>query len=445
LHLFLSHSIHTASIPDLLGPWGPLGQAGIVPRKGRIELYPTESNAIRVPFGRIPGQDQDRLAWLHWVEAFQAGYLVRHDLSGKLQSFMSSGPPGPTKRSVRVQGSGSRPVTQLPTHTTPPSRAELRGSPGLVPPEYDRILGREPRSKADADYLWHHGILRPNTRHQVLLWLSQHLVWHLNVREDQAIIELTAWALDHRHNSQTIQSDLRDGTDHTRMDIESIVRWCVTHQRPRPSSTRGSARKRLLFTAPRFTTSELAAIKPHVDHTLPEHRPRLAHFGLCMLDAARSAGQPAPTIDGRLGYLVHVAAKVMRSWPAQAHMAYKQSLDCSVSTGLLALAKEKYQPKHGKGRARQWFLAVPYDTTTPTYDYDQAHALLTDTTTPEAESTPSDTGVLAVAPTSPTTRSIPVCGVHPDEHTDCQRPAGERSALSFDQRQVCPAHDVDPG
>jgi hypothetical protein len=61
------------------------------------------------------------------------------------------------------------------------------------------------------------------------------------------------------------------------------------------------------------------------------------------------------------------------------------------------------------------------------------------------ESTPSDTGVLAVAPTSPTTRSIPICGVHADEHTDCQRPAGERSALSFDQRQVCPPPDVATG
>jgi hypothetical protein len=475
IHILLSHAIFTDDISH------HFNYLGITPRSGRIELYPSQSHAVRVPFGAnisAPGQPYERLAWLRWTESYLAGEVVEHDWSRLIQRFLRS--PGDQADRHPTRQTESRPIRPQsasrvqPTNTIDPVSAygqdqapkltfsvpSAPGRPGNctgehamgpvraaheVPHEYDLILAREHRSKADAEYLWVHGILRPNTRHQVLLWLSQHLIWHLNVPEDQAVEELAAWALDTRHKSQTIQSDLRDGTDHTRTDIASIVRWCVTHQRPRPSSTRGSARKRLLSTAPGFTDQEIAAIKPHLDQAVPEHRPRLAHFALCVLEAARKAGQPDQAPDGQPGYLVHVAARVMRSWPDQSHMNYKASLEFFTSSKLLVLAKEKYQPKHGKGRARQWFLAVPYDAAAPTYDYDQAHVLLTGTPPSESESDPADAGVLAVAPTSPITRSIPVCGVHPDEHTDYQRPAGEQSAPSFDQCQVCPLPDLAPG
>jgi hypothetical protein len=362
-NLFLAEAFFTVELPR------QLSERGFPLRTGRLEVFPSTSHTVRVPFGFYIDRPHDALAWLRFIEAYQSGHIVRHDWCRILNTHLSPGRSvqvGRIRKSKRISEKTARPPV--------PDDALADRSQLNIPPGYDAIIARGFRSVDDFDLLWRAGIRRPNTRHAILSQLVQHLVWRKGLPPDQVTETVTAWALAPTHRSDTIRHDLADGGNRTRSDIESLVSWYVTHYEA-PTCELPSPRRALLSEVPRFTSNELCSLWPFVQAVPPEDRKRFANFLVSFLDAARNAGE-VTYHGGKLGYQVAVAAMVMRRWPEQCHMNYKASLDQAKALGLVVQVKEKWQNRHGAGRARTYHIAVPYDRAEPTIRQAEALAML---------------------------------------------------------------------
>ncbi len=210
-----------------------LEAAGLRHIPGQIEFFPSTSQGLRLPFGHLPGKPHDPTAWSQFMDDFKNGRVRRFSLQtlyeNLAQNRSSTHAQDRSDRTSRPKNSDV--VTQNPENHHPPlgTPKRLLSGPGSVsepfgqlmspsfidiPAEqYSDIVRNGPRSQEESELLWRAGIQTLGTRTQVLNHLAARLIWFKHLSPDQAAKSLTQWAMNPRHQSRDIQTDLREGTD----------------------------------------------------------------------------------------------------------------------------------------------------------------------------------------------------------------------------------------
>jgi hypothetical protein len=353
------------------GLWNALGLSHV---PSEIEFYPSESHALRLPFGHLPDADRDPRDWINFTDAYTSRRLKRFNLAALYEAACRPVPTAPPTRAnrrpvphrVRV----ITPGTNLPTAYLGLPKAHVRsGAPmpntataatehGCTDADtrYLALIQAGPKSRAEAEELFALGIRVAGTRNETLKILAEHLVWFRGLTGQQAAEQLIAWAYDRRHRSEEIHRDMDRGTDRVARRIAHLCQWCETNRKPHVPG--GTAFRPHECTDRVFAPAEIEALRPSLASVAPEERHQQAHFLLSFLGFAKRHGQPGPGGNG--WEAAPAVATVVRRWPGCNHTAYKAHMHRATEVGLFTMTKEKYQAPPGqKGRARTYRLAVP--------------------------------------------------------------------------------------
>ncbi len=422
-----------------------LEAAGLRHIPGQIEFFPSTSQGLRLPFGFIPGRTHDPTAWIQFIDDFSNGRIRRFSLqtlyenltrrteTSNLDQEPSDRQSRPTKpKSGSEISEGNRILHGTPKHvrvrpaplTEPPG---LSMEPSLVEHSADhylRIIQNRPQSREEAKILWKAGIQIFGTRTQILKHLAAHLIWFKNVSSDQAAKLLTQWAMDPRHQSRDIQSDLRDGTAKVTGQIAEICRWHGERKASPNLQVQPSVDSR-----PRFAPSELCALHDAIQSVPPNERRDLSHFLLSFLGFAKSHGKPAE--DGS-GWIASADVKaVIRRWPGCQHMNYRYRMQLAMAARVFTLVKEKWQRPGGGGRPRTYLLNVPITPSEAwTQSYEMALKSLISITSPQhpTEEERTRDHVSSFPREFIDERRFDDINWHPDEHSVDKGPLYQRSA-----------------
>lgn len=222
-----------------------LEAAGLHDRDGEIELYPRASRGLRLPFGHVPSQLSDPRAWLNFTKAYQHGRikrfslqelyanLERHQAQARTQARPRPTPsPTPTTPPTTTPAPRSPTPGHTPRYGTPKAGGHQHASTITNPDtnRYHHLVEHRPKSAREAEELLAAGIRCDGTRTKGLLRLAIHLIWHRHLPEDTAREQLTAWAMDPRHDSKDIQKDRARGTNKVPVHIKRLCIWVAKHQ-----------------------------------------------------------------------------------------------------------------------------------------------------------------------------------------------------------------------
>jgi hypothetical protein len=320
---------------------------------GEIELFPSETKALRLPFGYVPGQAFSPFRWLAFMRDYRNGTIRRFSLEALYEATTST----------------RRAITRMPPLTSPEQSTSLAGPPRMtrIPRRfqngtrspcldqdatnlrgYDEIVRNGPTSYADIHRLVDGGIKSEGTRIQVLKHLTAHLIFIKGLSSEAAAQQLIPWALSIRHASKDIAKDLKHGRRQVENDILRMCDWYAKHRLP---SNGGTGARECLF-----AEAEVSSLKTSLSVVENiEDRSALATFLVYFLDYAHRFGTASAT-----GWQASPAVKeVMRTWPGCSHMLYKTRLDLAMQINVMQLTKQKWQNPRGKGRARTYELKVP--------------------------------------------------------------------------------------
>jgi hypothetical protein len=339
--------------------------------KGEIELYPSETQGLRLPFGHLPGRPRDPRTWIDFTDRYRSGQIRQHNLKRILASRTKH------HRRVRKPNAPAPTANQAPTRPHPgtprrlqtPSPAPITGAVN----RYRELTDRGPKSVQEAEELLQLGILIPGTRTAALKHLAAHLIWFKQLAPEAAAQQLAVWALNPRHDSKDIQDDLRHGTSTVADHIHRMCQWYAAHRDASRSSTPG--RQLTKSTTAIFTADEIEAIRGYLA-TLPvEDRRHQAEFYLHFLAFAKRHGRPAQDSSG--WEAAPAINAVVRKWPGCSHTQYRDRINQATEAGGLKIVRNKWQNPNGPGRARTYRLHVPVTPAAPdTIDYRTALELL---------------------------------------------------------------------
>ncbi len=352
-YVFLDNAYHVDTVGDALAG------AGLHHTPGEIEVYPKQHLCLRLPFGHVPGQRHDPAAWIQFIDDYANGKIRRFSLEELIETHFERTAELRRKQQHRTK------VAPVPVPTPAPKSKPYVASIGLpkrfrssapVPnanpvsdSRFATLMRDGIRSLQDANDLWQLGIREHGTRHWVLKQLAMHLVWFRKRTAAEAATELTDWAMDHRHQSRTIQRDLTTGRDETPRQIRSLCNWCELRDRGTASPGQGTVR-----TYSREELTHLCAVLN--SHPGPDRHAQ-AQFYLRFLWFAKRYGTPA---EDRSGWEAAPAVRpIIRSWPGCSHMKYKARLTAAEGAGVFRRVREKKQTPNGTGRARTYRLTVP--------------------------------------------------------------------------------------
>ena len=363
-----------------------LHSAGLRHVPGQLEFFPSEQQALRLPFGYVPGRKHNPRTWINFVNDYVSGRIWCHSLPTMNEKLFASRYPAPSDTSDRLQSGEPQPLNQQPSavNLKPPimgipKRQRLSGplEDGEGPVQESSVerfldlVERGPKSTAEAQELFDSGILLPGTRTEVLKHLAIHLVWFQNLSAQEATERLTQWAMDIRHQSKDIAEDLAQGTAKVAVQIKYLCLWCERVRRPLSSTARPWEDRRL-----RFAPVEFEAILPFVRSLEEKLRMNQIHLFLHLLAFGKQHGSICADKSGReFGLDIKT---VVRHWPGcKGSNKYKVLMDRAQASGLLTMIKDKWQPKGRKGRARTYRLSIPVaDPALETMDYAAAMAYL---------------------------------------------------------------------
>lgn len=331
---------------DLSMPQEVFKQLGLRHTPGQFELFPSTSQALRLPFGHVPGQPHDPKAWIRFIDNYRFRRIKRFSV---MQMYEALETP--------QQGCRSTPEPTKPSSARPRTiHATVQGTrpPGGVPKRerqaierFQVLVHQGPKSPQEAQELMDLGIRLPGQRTETLKHLAAHLIWFKGLSADEATEQLVTWASDWRHISQDIRADLEHGTRHVAKQIECMCAWYAKEKKPRIVTDR-----------PLFADSELASLWPHIQPLPAEERAKQAHFLLSFLRFAKLHGQPASDSSG--WEAAPAINAVVKQWEGCQHANnYRKRIDHAKAAGIFIQTKEKWQNPRGKGRARTYKLAVP--------------------------------------------------------------------------------------
>lgn len=376
--------------------WNSLG---LNPIPGEIEFFPSESHALRLPFGHIPDAERDPRAWIKFIDNYTSRRFKRFNLPTLYEAAHRPMPTAPASQPKRNTFGPAHTATArdviaptaylgIPKSQCQPRPAATRTDATTVPihPDADarflELIEQGPKSLAEAEELLNLGIRIPGTRNAALKILAAHHVWFRGLSAQRSAEILTAWAYDPRHESKDIRYDLDHGTTRVATDIASMCAWYEERNEPQPGV---AAFRPHEDTNPQFAQAEIEALRSLVASVPPELRHGQANFLLSFMGFAKRHGRPNP--DGKGWEAAPAVARVIRGWPGCNHSKYKPHMRRATEAGLFAMTKEKYQAPPGqKGRARTYCLSVPVVAQEGwTLDYDAALKALTENRTVDPE------------------------------------------------------------
>jgi hypothetical protein len=243
---------------------------GLQLSRGQIEAYPSINQALRLPFGYLPGRTTDPRRWIRFVDDWRSKRIKRHGLGRLSQSFQRWS--ANQKVGWRSTLAAPRSIDPSPTTAAPRNIAQgkfiLPGIPKRFQNPGNTIAATvgetgssvaKPKSWADAEKLLRDGITQLGTRTAVLNHLAAHLIFTRGLASDAAAMFLTEWAMNPRHVSADIREDLRRGTSKVANQIRSLCTWYAKHRDPKRFANSGSP-------GPRFTHAEVSHLAVKLSH-----------------------------------------------------------------------------------------------------------------------------------------------------------------------------------
>lgn len=373
-YLFINDSRHVVTLKEMAHDFG------IRESPGEFEFFPSESRAIRLPFGYIPGQQHDPKAWVRFIDDYHAGRIQQHSMTALYEKLHETLDERRLPRSsVAISRSESRPATKAakaanPSYLGIPKRDRIAANVAVnAIQRFREIVTNEKQTFEDAKELITLGIRLPGHRTETLKILAEHLIWIKHESEQDATDFLTAWANNPVHESKDIKDDLANGTNKVARQIASLCRWYAERKKTKPRNHNRPDGD----TRPKFAVAEMLALREHVRSVPEDEQTDQAHFLLSFLAFAKQHGTPNST---QVGWQAAPAiAKIVRRWPGCNHQDYKTRMQRAEEAGLFKMVREKWQNPNGKGRARTYHLAVPVVAPEEwMLDYDAALTMLTD-------------------------------------------------------------------
>lgn len=354
-YVFLDKLYFQYQVEDLLK------DAGLRNVKGSIEIYPSERQGLRLPFGLVPGRQHQPQAWIQFIDDVRNGRIIRHTLQGCYEA-LARHYRSHTRRISSVKN--SRPAIDQTSLQEPSS-----DSCGFRPPEnqseknaslqisnqiserqirYQSLLNGI-RSKEDSMELLRIGIRIPGTRTAALKKIAEHLIWFRRYSGVDAATLMIKWAMRPGHASVDIESDLKNGTVIVENQIMAMCRWYESHRSPSKSILPNSVEQ--------FSFRELDSLKTSLRKLSESERFNQAIFLVHFLRFAKRYGK---RVENGIGWDSSPAIRqVVRRWPGCHHMNYKDRINHAISSGCISIIRESLYRLNGKGRARTYRLFVP--------------------------------------------------------------------------------------
>jgi hypothetical protein len=342
-YFFLYESICTAHIRPVLE------LVGLTHCNGQYEIYPSEDQGLRLPFGYVPSQPHDPDAWWKFILAYKAGtfprvnwkrcckraesYAQKHQTETVKNGLPSTSPTNLRSSSLRRK----QPLSPLPMGLPKAARTVLQPQENMT-----RQLGTRPK---DIDDLWQRGIQKEGTRVEATKQLAWYFIFIRGMSEEEAAEEIIEWAYrTGRHTSRDVKADIENNTRKVAEQTRSIVAWYAARRREGQRSSPG-----------RFSAQEINALVERVAALPLPLRSARVRFAIDFLNFAKREGSRqgdgwtcCPSVRG-----------IIRKWKNCSGTRYKAHLDWALQVGLIKMIREKWQPKIRKGRARTYAIYVP--------------------------------------------------------------------------------------
>jgi hypothetical protein len=316
---------------------------------GQHEIFPSETQGFRLPFGWIPGQTHDPGAWARFIRAYESGEFPRVNWRrcrkratrwcerqfDKLGAWTSSS----TRRESNPTASRQiRPSSPRPIGIPKADQAKLKQTNDEIP-----SVAMCPK---DIEDLLRHGIQAEGTRLDLTKKVAWNFIFVRGMSEEEAAAEIIRWVYETgKHTSKDVRSDLENGTQKVAEQTRQIVAWCAA--RRRESGATGGRR---------FSPAEIDTIIQFTSELPETILSSRVHFAIAFLNFAKRHGTRhddswacCPSVRG-----------IIRKWKGCSGTRYKAHLDWALKVGLIEMIREKWQPKTGKGRARTYAIHVPH-------------------------------------------------------------------------------------
>jgi hypothetical protein len=322
---------------------------GLAHTNGQHEVYPSEDQGLRLPFGWIPGQAHDPTAWVSFVHDYVCGRIRRANWDRCKNRAERYAQRQADAIAIRLSSS---PRVHLGSAVTPQKQAPAPAPMGI--PKAERVKAKQhgttsskPRiSPKDIDDLWQRGIAASGTRTELTKTIAWNFIFARGMPEKEAADTIVEWVYrTGKDTSRDVRADLANNTQNAAEQTRTIVAWCAARRREGGAS--GSRR---------FSTSEISTIvKAAADLPEPVRSARV-RFAIDFLNFAKTAGvqlhngwECCPSVRG-----------VIRKWRGCSAMRYRAHVAWAIEVGLIKMTREKWQSKAGKGgRARTFVICVP--------------------------------------------------------------------------------------
>ena len=320
---------------------------GLKHAPGKIEIFPSQTQGMRLPFGFIPGRKHNPSSWVgfirkyrrkqwpivNWVQ-FKSQAKLQGRLRRRRRTSSQTVPHGlePHKRQRQVTRKDATP-------------SAIRETTSEVEEQNKRFLdlvSNEIKSVDEAQELWRLGIRLPGTRTICTQCLAWHLIYVKRLTVAEAIAELVDWVYrTGAITSRDVQEDLRTAQRKVETQIKKCVEWMATHPTRSP---------KVLQSRSHVGIDELATVM-QLTEPFAEANSALLPAALRLLRYAKLHGE----IVNNFWEVILSINGVVRKWPeCRGSNKYKAVMDVLQSCGLITMTKDKAQSQNKTGRPRTY-------------------------------------------------------------------------------------------
>lgn len=350
-YFFTTDKIRTADIAPTMA------KIGITACKGKVEIFPSTSNGLRLPFGHIPNRDHGPDEWIRFIEKHRSGRLPlvnwemckhmakRHALDRRKQlPIFPPEPDGladPEPRRLQQRPKAPRPERLVHLGLSKADRQKAQ--------RYEALLARPVESPAEIEDLLELGIRTEGSRHEAIMRLAWNFIFVRGSSEEDAAREITEWAYRTGDGiSKDVQADVTNGGHKVEDDVKDLVNHF------------GRLRDRAHGSPCLFADAEVAAIQRATASLEPRLRFSRGRFLLEFLRFAKTHGWST-----KQGWECCPAAEgIMRQWRGCSGTRYKLYLDWALAQRILVKTREKRQTQDGTGCPRTFLMHMPITTRT---------------------------------------------------------------------------------
>jgi hypothetical protein len=342
-YIFFRQPVYVSQLPELFRI------AGLKLQAGKFEVYPSESQGFRLPFGHDPS-GKSSLTWQEFIRRYRSGKIRRvcwatmwrraYNLAQRPRVPAVDCAEHSHSSSVRGQTilGVPRRLRTSDHQAVPTARGEFLSSRPNIPNSGHR--SRAP----DISAIWSAGITEVGTRVSITKRLAWHLVFAKRMPESEVLALLLPWIYKTgKGTSKTVSADLEKGTRHAEQQTREIVRWFVQRRIENPQAT-----------GLRFTQTEIETFVRATEVLPPSEKSRHFRFALDFCAFAKSTGK----LDDQGWVCLPSVEGIIKKWDdCSSGNSYKPRLDWAIVSGLAVLVREKAQ-SHRRPRTFA-FAAIP--------------------------------------------------------------------------------------